>query len=70
MTTINTITLGEMERLGVDESGKLYWDGKPVVTEEKILFQWWLNVSAIAGALSGVVIAVLELYKFFSGCQQ
>lgn len=67
MAKFNTITLEQLDRLGVDESGKLYWDGKPVVTEEKISLQWWLNAAAISGALSGVVLAVVEVIKLCFG---
>jgi len=46
---------------GVDDDGKLYWNGKPIVTEKKIKLQWWVNLSAIIAAISSVVMAVTSI---------
>jgi len=64
MSKISPITIGQLGRIGVDEKGRLYWDNRPVVTEEKIKLQWWVNVAIILGALSTAVLATIELLRF------
>ena len=60
---------GSKGELGIDEHGALYWNGKPVVTEQKVTLQWWVNLSAILAALSTVVIAILATITYFSDMQ-
>ena len=43
--------------LGVDERGGLYWNGEPVVTEQKVSLSRWLSFSVVVGGLSLFVIA-------------
>ena len=64
MSKINPIKIGQLDRIGVDEKGRLYWDNRPVVTEEKIKLQWWVNVAIILGSLSTAVLATIELLRF------
>ena len=49
---------------GIDDSGKLYWNGKPVVTEKKVKLQWWVNLSAIIAAISSVTMAVVAVLEY------
>lgn len=64
MPKIRKISINELEKLGVDEDNRLYWDLKPVVIEERVKLQWWVNASAVAGALSGVVLAMVEVLRY------
>ena len=64
MSKIRPITIDELDKLGVDENNRLYWEKHPVVVEKKITLQWWVNLSAIAGALSGITLAVIELLRY------
>ena len=64
MSKVRSITIGELDKIGVDENNKLYWEGRPIVVEEKITLHWWVNCSAIAGALSGVTLAIIELLRY------
>lgn len=64
MSKIKPITIGQFQSLGVDEKGQLYWDNRPVITEEKIKLQGRVNFAIIFGALSAVVLAIIELLRF------
>jgi hypothetical protein len=65
MATVRGIGDDDFVRLGVDEHHKLYWDGKPVVTEERLTLTWWVNIAVVVGALSTFAMAVFEALKFF-----
>lgn len=67
MPTIKPVSLEQLDKLGVDESNKLYWDSRPIVVEEKVTLQWWINASAVVGALSGFTLAVIEVLRFCAG---
>ncbi len=60
---------GSKGELGIDEHGALYWNGNPVVTEQKITLKWWVNLSAILAALSTVVLAILTTATYFGDIQ-
>jgi hypothetical protein len=64
MASVRTITIDELDRLGIDENNRLYWDKRPLVTEEKITLQRWLNVSVVLGAVSTFAVAVVEVLRF------
>lgn len=64
MAEIKTITLDELDRLGVDDRNNLYWDKKPLVTEEKITLQKWVNFAIVIGAGSALASAIVEVLKF------
>ena len=42
---------GVKDALGIDERGRLYWNGEPVVTAQKVLLSWWMNLAIVAGGL-------------------
>lgn len=65
MPDIKTITIKQLDRLGIDGQNKLYWDGKPLVTEERIVLARWVNVSVVIGSASTLLIAVVEALRFF-----
>ena len=46
--------------LGIDEHGRLYWNGEPVVTAQQVLLSWWMNLAIGAGGLSMLAIALLN----------
>lgn len=64
MPKVRGITFDELDKLGVDETNRLYWDGKPVVIEERLTLAWWVNVAVLVSALSTLTLAVLEGLKF------
>ena len=65
MAKPETITIHQLGRLGVDENNKLYWDDRPLVTENIITLDRWVNVSIIVGASSTMVMAVIAAWDFF-----
>lgn len=67
MPNVRTIAINELDKLGVDDDNRLYWDGKPIVVEERLRLQWWVNASAVLGASSGFVLAVIEVLRYLSG---
>ena len=65
MPNIRTISIDELDNLGIDENNKLYWNKQPLVIEEKIHLQLWVNIAIVIGALSTVVLGSIELLRFF-----
>lgn len=52
--------------LGIDSSGKLYWNKKLVVTRNKVELKWWVNFAVLISSFSTLVMAiyaVLDYYK-------
>lgn len=47
--------------LGIDERGTLYWNGEPVVTEQKVSLSWWISLSLVLGGLSMFVVAAFTV---------
>lgn len=67
---VQPITWDEMEHLGVDDEGHLYWDGVPVKTEERISLSALQKVGAIVTVVSTftlAVVAVINLILRFMG---
>ena len=64
MAKIKPITIGQMEKLGIDENNRLYWNGFPVVIDKTIKLQWLVNVSIFVGAISAFTSAVIVVFKF------
>ena len=64
MPKVRAITIDELDHLAVDENNRLYWDGKPVVTDERLTLAWWVNVAVVIGALSTLALAVLDVLRF------
>lgn len=50
---------------GVDDDCKLYWNGKPIVTQQKVTLQWWVSFSAILAAIGTTVSAVVAVFTYF-----
>jgi len=49
-----------MEQMQLDENNRLYWKGRPVVTEERVTFSILVNLSIIATGVATSVIAIIE----------
>jgi hypothetical protein len=50
--------------LGIDERGRLYWNGEPVVTAQRVFLSWWTNLAIVAGGLSMLAIATLDVLAY------
>lgn len=49
---------GTVGEFGVGEDGQAYWNGKPIVTQEKVVLQGWVSVAIIATAIAALTQAV------------
>jgi len=63
MADIRSITIDELDRLSIDESNKLYWNGMQVVTDQKLVFDWWINWAVILTAASALALATIEILE-------
>ena len=52
--------------LGIDERGRLYWNGEPVVTDQRVFFSGWITLALVACGLSTSVIAVLTVLTYLN----
>lgn len=60
---IHTIFSQELDNgteveFGVGEDQQAYWNGKPIVTQEKVVLQHWVNVALIVTAVAVIGQAV------------
>lgn len=62
---IETIFTHGEGTLGIDNDSILYWNGQPIVTEQKIKLQGWVNVSIIIASLSTFAIALIAVLQYF-----
>jgi hypothetical protein len=65
MPKISPITWDQINRLGVDDSGRLYWEGKAISTEQHVVLQWWVSLSAIVVAICAFISMFAQLASFF-----
>ena len=54
---------GKEQSLGLGKNGKLYWNGKEIVTKQKITLQWWVNISIVIGAISTLILAIVAIIE-------
>jgi hypothetical protein len=57
------ISYGELMRLGVDDSNRLYSDRKPVIIEQRLTFGLWPKVGAVIMAVSALIQAVAAAWQ-------
>ena len=50
--------------LGIDEHGRLYWNGEPVVTTQRVLLSWWMSLAVVIGGLSTLAIALFNALAY------
>lgn len=63
---IKGITWDDLKRMGVDpDTGRLYWDGKEVVTA--LTLPWWVMVAAVVTAASSATLAITAVISLFQG---
>ncbi len=58
------MSIFDTQQWTIDENNKLYWNGKLVVTEEKLVFQKRVNGAIYLTAISTAVYALVEVLKF------
>ena len=52
--------------LGIDERGRLYWNGESIVTDQRVFLPWWLSLAVVACGLSTLVIAALTVLTYLA----
>jgi hypothetical protein len=57
------ITIDQLGRLAVDASGRLYWDGKEIVTT--LSLPWYVDIAIIIGATAAVISAAWPVVRYF-----
>ncbi|HEC60432.1 hypothetical protein LCGC14_0581500 [marine sediment metagenome] len=65
MPEIKSITIDEVDNLGLDEHNNLYWLGERIHIKKKIELEGYLNTAIILGGLSTLVVAIIEVLRFF-----
>lgn len=60
------IALDDLARLAIDDgNGRLFWDGKEVLTV--LSLRWYVEVAIIVGAVAAAIAAVWPIVRFFLG---
>lgn len=60
---VRPISWSQMDALGVDNDGLLYWHGKPVEIRRSLTLTFWQSAGGAFVSGSAVVIAVIELIR-------
>lgn len=60
---VRVIGLKELDHLGVDRTGRLYWDGKPIEIKE-LKLRWPERIIAIFIVLSAIAVAVVNGWEW------
>ena len=55
MLEIISITLDNLDNLGVDKFNHLYWKGEKIVTETMINFPTWVGIAIGAAAIAAII---------------
>ena len=65
MPNLKKISMYDMDKkLLIDENNMLYWDGKPIVTEEKLVFQKHVNWAIYLTAISTAFYSLVEVLNY------
>ena len=56
-----TIGLEDLDRLGIDDQNRLYWDGERIVVETMINFPTWVDWAIGAGGIASVVFVLFYI---------
>lgn len=69
---VRTITIDEMDRLGVGADGRLYWDDKPVEVQKSLTLTFgqkiWASLLSAAGLLAAGA-TVIQGWVAWQACQ-
>lgn len=60
---VQPVSMQGLSLLGIDKSFKLYWDGQPLQLASRLA--WPERLFAGVGAASGLIIAGVQIAKFF-----
>ncbi len=57
---VRSIGLDELDALGVDANGQLYWHGKLVEIRKPLTLTFWQSALGIGVAVSAILLAIFE----------
>lgn len=66
---VQSITWDGIGRLGVGSDNRLYWDGKPVVTQSRLGLTTWQKIGAggtVFAVVLGGFLALLQIIDWFN----
>ncbi|WP_162914446.1 hypothetical protein [Taklimakanibacter lacteus] len=61
---VRAITADELEAIGVDHRGDLYWHGKHVQVRHPLVLNFWHTLLATGTALSAIALGLIEAIRF------
>ena len=61
---LRPITICELDLLGLDEKGFLYWEGKSIKTQRKLSLNLWQNLLAFIAALGAFISGLVSLFEY------
>jgi hypothetical protein len=62
---VRPISLDGMDRLGVSNDGKLFWDGRPIAIKKYFSLTFWQKLGAFLTVVGTFLSGVCELLKMF-----
>ncbi len=58
------VSLDDLDQFETDEDGLLYWKGKKVVVERRLVIAWWVNAAIIVAGIAAAVSAIVSLLAY------
>jgi hypothetical protein len=55
---VRVIGVDELDNLGIDKSGILYWNGKMITIEKRLRFSFWQKVSAFVVTVTAALVSI------------
>lgn len=62
---VKPVYMDDLDHLGMDKEGNLYWQGKRLKTATTLDLTTWQAVLAGAAAIAAVLMALIEVLRFF-----
>jgi len=60
---VRPISVDGLDALGVGNDGRIYWDGKVIVTEKRLTLSFWQKVGGFLTVASAVMVAAQAAYS-------
>lgn len=60
---VRSIAIDEMDAIGVDATGNLYWHGKPVEIRHPLTLSFWQNMLGTGVAVSAILLTLIETVR-------
>lgn len=60
---VRPISMEGIDALGVGDDGRVYWDGRAIVTEKRLTLSFWQKVGGVLTVASAIVVAAEAGYS-------